>query len=163
MKTIKSIIAVLTLVVFVIIGVSCNNVDDDILTENPSDITFAFYYTDKDGNNMLNDEECLNNISVVGNDHVYRLWSENDVMLSSNRTNLVYKESNNGNVTLTLGIFDGKGNYDIDFTINWGDGTIDVVRLVNIAEKKSGGYKLIREYYLNDVQIEAPIIHHIKN
>lgn len=32
----------------------------------------------------------------------------------------------------------------------------------NVAEVKSGGYKLTRKYYLNDVLLEAPIIHHVK-
>ena len=131
---------------------SCGE-DDEILTENPSDIEFALFYL----------EECLNNISVELGSQILVPRSEKEIGLSSSTLNLVYKESSSGNITLTLGKFFGTAKLDLTFTINWSDGTSDEVRLVNIAEKKSGGYKLTRNYYLNGEPLNNPIIYHTKN
>ena len=63
MKAIKSLYGLWVLLFIFAFGVSCGE-DDEILTENPSDIEFALFYLDEEGNNVLNDKECLNNISV---------------------------------------------------------------------------------------------------
>ena len=162
MKAIKSLYGLWVLLFIFAFGVSCGE-DDEILTENPSDIEFALFYLDEEGNNVLNDKECLNNISVELGSQILVPRSEKEIGLSSSTLNLVYKESSSGNITLTLGKFFGTAKLDLIFTINWSDGTSDEVRLVNIAEKKSGGYKLTRNYYLNGEPLNNPIIYHTKN
>lgn len=162
MKVVKCLYSLLVPVLFVALCVSCSD-DDEVLTENPSDIEFALFCLDEEGNNMLNDKEYLNKISIDLGSQIFVPRSEKEIGLSSSTINLVYKESAGGNITLTLGKFLGTVKQDRTFTINWGDGTSDEVRFVNVAEKKSGGYKLTRNYYLNGEPIDNPIIYHTIN
>ena len=156
MKVFKFIYGILSILIIVCMT-SCN---DDILIENPDDIEFTLLCQDSDGNNLLNDNECLNNISVELGIQILIPRSGIEAGLSSSTTNLVYKESDDGNVSLTLGTFIGTVTQDRIFIINWSDGTSDEVRFVNNVEKKSGGYKVTRNYYLNGEEIPEPIISH---
>lgn len=122
-------------------------------------ISFEFIITDKDGNNYLDRDDRMQviknllTIDYKGHTSVLKAVGEPAIIIGPGKTYektlRVYPEVTGYNPeNLLFGEFSPYDNFrNEEFTVNWCDGTKDLVRFSIYIDKKKGG--LIKEFYIN--------------
>lgn len=133
---------------------------DDVNEEADTDFTpiqFYFNITDADGNFLLQSEEMRKmlseKITMEYNGVVYNVVdgrSQSLYYMPDFYGIALQKSSASDGYVLTVGEFDGSKNVNnASFTINWSDGTTDVVSYSNNVKKKGAETVIDRKFYWN--------------